>query len=104
MPQRSNRPVGANSSPAVSPAQRRRFAAHAQRSHAVITALQDEGGAYPACPTFSAYQGQLAAGWRLYRRGSPASGDIASANAFHGWVTRVLPPGATRWTSPRAAS
>lgn len=91
MPQRSNRPVGANSSPAVSPAQRRRFAAHAQRSHAVITALQDEGGAYPACPTFSAYQGYS---WLrdggFIGEGVSRFGDIASANAFHGWVTRVL--------------
>lgn len=62
-----------------------------ERSHEVITGLQHAGGAYPACPTFSAY-----AGYAWLRDGSFTAegvsryGDAASAERFHDWVSGVL--------------
>lgn len=63
----------------------------AVHSHALITAGQQASGAYPACPTFSAY-----AGYAWFRDGSFTAegmsrfGDIASADAFHDWCAGVL--------------
>jgi GH15 family glucan-1,4-alpha-glucosidase len=63
----------------------------AVHSHALITAGQQASGAYPACPTFSAY-----AGYAWLRDGSFTAegisrfGDIASADAFHDWCAGVL--------------
>ncbi len=63
----------------------------AHRSHAVITAHQDPGGAYPASPTFSAYRGFA---WlrdgAFTAEGISRYGDTASANRFHNWVCSVL--------------
>ncbi len=61
------------------------------RSHAIITAVQQPGGAYPACTSFSAY-----AGYAWFRDGSFTAegisrfGDVASADAFHDWCAAVL--------------
>lgn len=67
------------------------LAALAHRSHAVITAHQDPGGAYPASPTFSAYRGFA---WlrdgAFTAEGISRYGDTASANRFHDWVSAVL--------------
>jgi GH15 family glucan-1,4-alpha-glucosidase len=63
----------------------------ATRSHAIITAAQQPGGAYPACTTFSAY-----AGYAWFRDGSFTAegisrfGDVTSADAFHDWCADVL--------------
>ncbi len=63
----------------------------AQHSVEVIGGLQDASGAYPACPTFSAYQG-----YAWLRDGSFTAeamsrwGRFDSANRFHGWVAEVL--------------
>ncbi|GAA2828816.1 hypothetical protein GCM10010522_53770 [Kribbella solani] len=63
----------------------------AEYSHAVITRFQDEGGAYPAAPTFSAYKGYA---WLrdggFTAEGISRYGDVGSANRFHDWVDRVL--------------
>jgi GH15 family glucan-1,4-alpha-glucosidase len=63
----------------------------ARRSHEVITAHQDPGGAYPASPTFSAYRGYA---WlrdgSFTAEGISRYGDVASADGFHDWVCRVL--------------
>ncbi|SNT54634.1 Glycosyl hydrolases family 15 [Asanoa hainanensis] len=63
----------------------------AARSHAVITAHQHPGGAYPAAPTFSAYRGYA---WLrdggFTAEGVSRYGDVSSANRFHDWVSRVL--------------
>jgi GH15 family glucan-1,4-alpha-glucosidase len=63
----------------------------AHRSHAVITAHQDPGGAYPASPTFSAYRGFA---WlrdgAFTAEGISRYGDVGSANRFHDWVSSVL--------------
>jgi GH15 family glucan-1,4-alpha-glucosidase len=63
----------------------------ARRSHEVITSHQDAGGAYPASPTFSAYQGYA---WlrdgSFTAEGISRYGDVASADRFHDWVCRVL--------------
>ena len=68
-----------------------RLADLARRSHAVITGLQDPGGAYPAAPTFSAYRGYA---WlrdgAFTAEGISRYGDIASADRFHDWVDGVL--------------
>src|SRR5690606_7276676 len=62
-----------------------------RRSHAVILEHQAASGAYPASPTFSAYQG-----YSWYRDGAFIAegisrwGDVASANAFHSWCAKVL--------------
>ena len=61
------------------------------RSHAIITAHQDKGGAYPASPTFSAYRGYA---WlrdgSFTAEGVSRYGDVASADRYHDWVSRVL--------------
>ncbi len=63
----------------------------AERSHAVIAAHQDPGGAYPASPTFSAYRGYA---WlrdgSFVAEGMSRYGDTASAEAFHDWAAGVL--------------
>jgi GH15 family glucan-1,4-alpha-glucosidase len=63
----------------------------AEYSHAVITKYQDVGGAYPAAPTFSAYQGYA---WlrdgSFTAEGISRYGDVASVDRFHDWVDRVL--------------
>ena len=62
-----------------------------RRSRDVITGLQAGNGAYPASPTFSAYQGYC---W--FRDGSfiadgmSADGDAGSATAFHDWCANVV--------------
>ena len=61
------------------------------RSHAIITEHQHDGGAYPASPTFSAYRGYA---WlrdgSFTAEGISRYGDIASADRYHDWVSRVL--------------
>jgi GH15 family glucan-1,4-alpha-glucosidase len=63
----------------------------ADRAAKLILGLQDPSGAYPASPTFSAYQGFC---W--FRDGSfiadamSASGHWESAAAFHRWSARAL--------------
>jgi isomaltose glucohydrolase len=63
----------------------------AQRSHDIITANQDPIGAYPACPTFSAYQGYA---WlrdgAFTAEGVSRFGNVESADRFHDWATDVL--------------
>lgn len=63
----------------------------ARHSHAVITTHQDEGGAYPASPTFSAYRGYA---WlrdgAFTAEGISRFGDVVSADRFHDWVDGVL--------------
>jgi GH15 family glucan-1,4-alpha-glucosidase len=70
---------------------RARLADLARRSHAVITGLQDAGGAYPACPTFPAYAGYA---WlrdgAFTAEGVSRYGDATSADRFHDWVCDVL--------------
>lgn len=62
-----------------------------RRSVEVITSLQAANGAYPASPTFSAYQGYC---W--FRDGSfiadgmSAAGVADSATAFHDWCAEVV--------------
>jgi GH15 family glucan-1,4-alpha-glucosidase len=71
--------------------EREELRALAEHSHAVITKYQDVGGAYPAAPTFSAYQGYA---WlrdgSFTAEGVSRYGDVASADRFHDWVDRVL--------------
>ena len=73
---------------AVDPA---RLAELARHSHAVISGNQDQGGAYPASPTFTAYRGYA---WlrdgAFTAEGMSRYGDVASADRFHDWVDRVL--------------
>lgn len=63
----------------------------AHRSHQIIVAHQHPTGAYPASPTFSAYQG-----FAWFRDGSfTAEGisryrDAESADRFHDWASGVL--------------
>lgn len=67
------------------------LASLADRSHDVIAAHQHPGGAYPASPTFSAYQGYA---WlrdgSFVAEGMSRYGDVASVEAFHDWAARVL--------------
>jgi len=67
------------------------LAALLHRSHAVVVAHQDPGGAYPAAPTFSAYSGYA---WlrdgSFTAEGISRYGDVASADRFHDWAARVL--------------
>lgn len=62
--------------------------AHSRR---LIVSLQDEGGAYPASPTFSAYQGYC---WfrdgAFIADGVSAAGEVESATAFFRWCAAVL--------------
>ncbi len=67
------------------------LAALAKSSVALIVSLQDESGAYPASPTFSAYRG-----FSWFRDGAfiadgvSAYGEVESATRFHDWCARVL--------------
>ncbi|TRY19622.1 glycoside hydrolase family 15 [Tessaracoccus rhinocerotis] len=60
-------------------------------SRELIVSLQDEGGAYPASPTFSAYKGYC---WfrdgAFIADGVSSSGEVASATAFFEWCAMVL--------------
>lgn len=71
--------------------ERSRFAELATASHAIITRHQDEGGAYPASPTFSAYAGYA---WlrdgAFTAEGISRYGNTVSAGRFHDWVNGVL--------------
>jgi isomaltose glucohydrolase len=63
----------------------------ATQSLDTITRHQHPSGAYPAAPTFSAYQGYA---WfrdgAFIADGVSRYGDAASASAFHDWCARVL--------------
>lgn len=67
------------------------LAALAESSVALIVSLQDESGAYPASPTFSAYRG-----YSWFRDGAfiadgvSAYGEVESASRFHDWCARIL--------------
>lgn len=68
-----------------------RLAHLAARSVALIESLQDAGGAYPASPTFSAYQGYS---WfrdgAFIADGMSAAGAVDSASRFFDWCDRML--------------
>lgn len=68
-----------------------RLADLAARSVALIESLQDAGGAYPASPTFSAYQGYS---WfrdgAFIADGMSAAGAVDSASRFFDWCDRML--------------
>lgn len=68
-----------------------RFAALAQDSYRIITSHQQPSGAYPAAPTFSAYQGYA---WlrdgSFTAEGTSRYGGTDSAERFHDWVDDVL--------------
>ena len=78
-----------SSVPAVT--DRAALAAVAEQGRALILSLQDAEGAYPASPTFSAYQG-----FAWFRDGSfiadamSAAGEVASASAFYDWCARAM--------------
>jgi GH15 family glucan-1,4-alpha-glucosidase len=63
----------------------------AERSIELVLALQDESGAYPASPTFSAY-----AGYSWFRDGAfiadamSAAGAVESADRFFDWCSGIL--------------
>lgn len=63
----------------------------ARTSAAVIAHHQDAGGAYPASPTFSAYQGYA---WfrdgSFVAEGMSRAGDVDSVDRFHRWAVGVL--------------
>lgn len=67
------------------------LAALADSSLDTIVSLQDPSGAYPASPTFSAYQG-----YSWFRDGAfiadgvSAWGGVESASRFHDWCSRIL--------------
>jgi len=67
------------------------LAALAHSSLATILELQDESGAYPASPTFSAYRG-----YSWFRDGAfiadgvSSIGGVDSASAFFDWCARIL--------------
>ena len=67
------------------------IAALAARSVALIESLQHEAGAYPASPTFSAYQGYS---WfrdgAFIADGMSAAGATESASRFFDWCDRML--------------
>lgn len=67
------------------------LAALLDRSRTVITSLQEPNGAYPACPSFSAYRGYC---WfrdgSFIADGASAVGEVASASAFHDWAAMVV--------------
>lgn len=77
--------------PLLGAAERQRLRDLARHSHAVITGHQHPGGAYPAAPDFSAYQGYA---WlrdgSFTAEGVSRYGNTGSANRFHDWVDRVL--------------
>lgn len=72
-------------------ADRSALAAIAEQGRTLILSLQDEHGAYPASPTFSAYRG-----YSWFRDGAfiadamSAAGEVASAGAFFDWCGRVI--------------
>ncbi|HEV7742603.1 MAG TPA: glycoside hydrolase family 15 protein [Pseudolysinimonas sp.] len=72
-------------------ADRAALAAIAAQGAALILSLQDEGGAYPASPTFSAYRGFA---WlrdgAFIADGMSAGGHVDSATAFFDWCDRVV--------------
>ena len=73
------------------PASLAELAALADSSLATIVSLQDPSGAYPASPTFSAYQG-----YSWFRDGAfiadgvSSWGGVDSASRFHDWCSRIL--------------
>ncbi len=73
------------------PSDATRLADLATRSVALIAGLQHEGGAYPASPTFSAYQGYS---WfrdgAFIADGMSAAGAVDSASRFFDWCSRML--------------
>lgn len=62
-----------------------------RRSREIITTLQEANGAYPASPTFSAYQGYC---WfrdgAFIADGASAAGEAESATAFFDWCATVV--------------
>jgi isomaltose glucohydrolase len=74
-----------------------RRAALAARSVALIESLQHDSGAYPASPTFSAYQGYS---WfrdgAFIADGMSAAGAVESASRFFDWCDRMLAERRTR--------
>lgn len=77
--------------PSPSPARSADLAQVAARGRALILSLQDEGGAYPASPTFSAYRG-----FSWLRDGAfiadamSVVGEVTSATAFFDWCARTI--------------
>ena len=73
----------------LSTTERQRLEEVADRAVALIAGFQVRSGAYPASPTFSAYQG-----YSWFRDGAfiadamSAAGQNASAEAFHRWCAR----------------
>lgn len=67
------------------------IAALVSSSRDLIAQLQDPSGAYPACPTFSAYRGYS---WfrdgAFIADGMSAVGDQASATRFFDWCARTI--------------
>ncbi len=76
---------------ALAPDERERLARLARRSHDIVAGLQQPGGAYPAAPSFSAYQGYA---WLrdggFTADGMSRYGAESSADAFHDWAARTL--------------
>jgi len=78
-----------SSVPAVT--DRAALAAIAEQGRALILSLQDAGGAYPASPTFSAYEG-----FAWFRDGAfiadamSSIGEVDSAAAFFAWCARAM--------------
>jgi GH15 family glucan-1,4-alpha-glucosidase len=72
-------------------ADRDALAAVAEQGRALILSLQDDGGAYPASPTFSVYRGYA---WlrdgAFIADGMSAVGEVESASAFFDWCDRML--------------
>ena len=73
------------------------LAALADQGRALILSLQDDGGAYPASPTFSAYRGFA---WlrdgAFIADGMSAAGEVESATAFFDWCDRAVTACAAR--------
>jgi GH15 family glucan-1,4-alpha-glucosidase len=67
------------------------LAALAEQGRVLILSLQDDGGAYPASPTFSAYRGFA---WlrdgAFIADGMSAAGESESATAFFDWCDRAI--------------
>jgi GH15 family glucan-1,4-alpha-glucosidase len=60
------------------------------RSIELITDEQAPSGAYPACSTFPVYQYAWLRDGSFVAEAMSAHGDVASAEAFHGWAARVI--------------
>lgn len=88
----------------TTPSDHARIADLAARSVALIESLQHEGGAYPASPSFSAYQGYS---WfrdgAFIADGMSAAGAVDSASRFFDWCGRMLAQRRTRITEIVAA-